>query len=138
MTSKIRPEGYPSTPKEIAWEEAKSKASASAWGEARNPNARLKELRRKKWEKEQEARDLASAEAYARGAARAEARSKISGIHPVIFVVIGWILLSLVSNLVLTAAGYKEEPSRNNGSPWRMNDPTHPCYGLTAQECKWN
>ena len=98
----------------------------------------LGELRRKKWEKEQEARDLASAEAYARGAASVEARSKISGIHPVILVAIGWILLSLVSNLVLTAAGYKTEPSRNNGSPSTNSDPTHPCYGLTAQECKWN
>ena len=133
MTSRIRREGEPATPQEFAWEEAKRKASASGWAD---PSVRLEELRQKR-EKEQEARDFVRLDA-ALGAARAESRSKISGIHPVILVAIGWILLSLVSNLVLTAAGYKEEPSRNNGSPSTNNDPTHPCYGLTAQECKWN
>ena len=136
MTSEIRPEGYPSTPKEIAWEEAKSKASASAWGEAGDSNARLKELRRRKWEKEQEARDLSRAAAYARGAARAEAdhQEERSGARSVILVVIGWIVLSLA----LVAAGYKPQPSRSIDPPYTQTDPSHPCYGLTAQECKWN
>ena len=136
MTSKIRPEGYPPTPQEIAWEEAKRKATASGWGEDVDPSARLAELRKRKWEKAEAAREIAREAAYARGAAQAP--SMISRVDPLVLLVVGWIVLSLVSYFVLTAAGYKEEPARRSDPPYTQTDPTHPCYGLTAQECKWN
>ena len=107
-------------------------ARVSALGPAGGSKVGLSELRRRKWEKAEEARVLVREVAYARGAAQAP--SVVSGIHPLILLAIGWILLSLA----LVALGYESEPSRRSDPPYTQTDPTHPCYGLTAQECKWN
>jgi hypothetical protein len=106
-------------------------ARDSALDRAGDPTAKLSELRNRKWKKAQEARDLSRAAAYERAVAHPP--SQISNTSIVILAVIGWILLSFA----LVAAGYEPEPE--SYQPPRVNtDPTHPCYGLDAFECKWN
>lgn len=112
--------------------DAYHEARDSALERAGDPKAKLSELRRRRLEKAEEARDLSRAAAYARGAAQSPSIS--SGIHPAILLAIGWILLSLA----LVALGFEPQPSRRSDPPYTQTDPSHPCYGLTAQECKWN